>query len=194
MHPRLLRLVKPIDEEVKINGVGSLQLKIREAGYLKDFFTVYASTETRANVLSFAEVEDLYSITYVPQTSFTIHLPNRDIEFVRKGKLYVADFAQHYQVHATTVATKAEEARAKRAYELLRNCGFPSVQEAVRLLETGNIVNMPALVAADFERAINLYGPPVEYVRGKTVKRAVSRAVVDDHLVHTRTEAPSNVY
>jgi hypothetical protein len=39
-----------------------------------------------------------------------------------------------------------------------------------------------------------LYGPPVEYVRGKTVKRAVSRAVVDDHLVHTRTEAPSNVY
>jgi hypothetical protein len=51
------------------------------------------------------------------------------------------------------------------------------------LLETGNIVNMPALVAADFERAINLYGPPVEYVRGKTVKRAISRAVVDDHLV-----------
>ncbi len=51
------------------------------------------------------------------------------------------------------------------------------------MLETGNIVNMPALVAADFERAVNLYGPPVEYVRGKTVKRAVSRAVVDDHLV-----------
>ena len=56
------------------------------------------------------------------------------------------------------------------------------------MLETGNIVNMPALVAADFERAINLYGPPVEYVRGKTVKRAVSRAVVDDHLVQQKRQ------
>jgi hypothetical protein len=52
---------------------------------------------------------------------------------------------------------------------------------------------MPALVAADFERAVNLYGPPVEYVRGKTVKRAISRAVVDDPS-GARPEAPSNVY
>ncbi|MFN9982580.1 MAG: hypothetical protein ACK53Y_21815, partial [bacterium] len=177
--------------------------------YLEDFFRVFVSSETKANVLSFAEVEDMYEITYVPRTSFVVHLPGRDIEFVRKGKLYVADFSDHYhyqanltkqefikpdeayaiQVNVTKqVVTKAEEARAKQAYELIRNSGFVSVQEAIHLLEEGNIANMPQLVAADFHRALELYSPPVEYVRGKTTRKRVSRAVVDDNLILDRKQ------
>jgi hypothetical protein len=45
-------------------------------------------------VLSFADVEVMYDITYRPQESFTVCLPERDIVFYRRNKLYVADFSQ----------------------------------------------------------------------------------------------------
>jgi hypothetical protein len=64
---------------------------------------------------------------YVRGESFIVHLPSRDLEFVRRGKLYVADFAKEELVHATQVVTKGEEARAKKAYELVKNLGFPSM-------------------------------------------------------------------
>jgi hypothetical protein len=104
-------------------------------------------------------------------------------EFVQKGKLYIADFAHCYSVHTTQVVTKAEEARDKRAYELLGNAGFLSVQEAIHLVQDGNVTDLPAMVAADFYRAIELFGPPVKYVRGKTTKKVVSRAIVDGDLI-----------
>jgi hypothetical protein len=44
------------------------------------------------NILSFAEVEEKYPITYEPYEGFTVHLPERDILFRRVGKLHVADF------------------------------------------------------------------------------------------------------
>jgi hypothetical protein len=183
MKPGLLRAVAPTKKTVKVKGVGGLQLKVDDMGYLDQFFHVYASDETRANVLSFAEVEELYDITYVPREAFIVHLPEQDIEFKRKGKLYVADFAQQNLVYVTQVYTKAEEERAKRAYELVRNSGYPSYQEAIHLVEDGNISHMPDLTAEDVRRAYDLYGNLPEYVRGKMVKKKLSRAVVDDDLV-----------
>jgi uncharacterized protein YktA (UPF0223 family) len=103
-------------------------------GYLDEFFRVYASNETKANVLSFAKVEELYDITYVPREAFIVHLLEQDLEFRRKGKLYVADFAKQKPVYATQVYTKAEEERAKRAYELVQSSGYLSYQEAIHLV------------------------------------------------------------
>jgi hypothetical protein len=137
----------------------------------------------KANVLSFSEVEDAYDITYVPHEAFIVHLPERDITFERRGKLYITDFARDSQVHVTKAYTKAEEERARQAYELIRNAGFPSYQEAVHLVEDGNIAHMPVLSAADVRRAYDLYGAHPEYVRGKMVKKKTSRAVIDDNLI-----------
>jgi hypothetical protein len=64
IHPRLLEHIKDSEERVKVNGVGGPQLVINKKGYLPDFFEVYTTAETKANVLSFAEVEDKYKITY----------------------------------------------------------------------------------------------------------------------------------
>jgi hypothetical protein len=85
MKPRLLRQIEPATEEIKINGIGGLQLCAKETGYLNDFFRVYASEETKTNVLSFAGVEDMYDITYIRGESFIVHLPEKDLEFTRKG-------------------------------------------------------------------------------------------------------------
>ncbi len=83
----------------------------------------------------------------------------------------------------TMVCTKAEEARAKRAYELLCTSGFPSYNEAAHLVEDGNITGLPGLTAEDVHRAYEPYGQHPAYVRGKTVKKKTSRAIVDDDLV-----------
>ncbi len=87
-------------------------------------------------------MEDTYDITYVPREAFIVHLPDRDITFEHRGKLYIADFARDSQVHMTKAYTKVEEERAWQAYELMQNAGFPSYQEAVHLVEDGNIAHI----------------------------------------------------
>lgn len=79
---------------------------------------MYSSPHTKANVLSFADVEDMYDIMYRPQESFTVHFSERDIVFYRRDKLYVADFSR--PIAAVTKAyTKGEEARTQAAYEII---------------------------------------------------------------------------
>ncbi len=81
IHPRLLQHVKDSEDRAKVNGVRGPQLIVNKTGYLPDFFEVYTSAETKANVLSFAEVEDKYRITYIPKEAFVVHLADRDIAF-----------------------------------------------------------------------------------------------------------------
>jgi hypothetical protein len=45
----------------------------------------------KANKLSFAEVEDVYNITSVPRESFIVQIPDRDIYFHCRERLYAAD-------------------------------------------------------------------------------------------------------
>lgn len=52
-----------------------------DTGYLPDFFEVYSSDQTKANVLCFADVEDKYKITYIQQEGFIVHMDDRDLVF-----------------------------------------------------------------------------------------------------------------
>jgi hypothetical protein len=95
-------------------------------------------------------VEELYSITYVPCTAFIVHLPERDIELKKSGKHYIADCMDVAQIHSTTreneqLYTKTQIKNAKHAYELIKNSGYPSQEEAVHLLQDGNIYGLPNL-------------------------------------------------
>jgi hypothetical protein len=87
MRPDSLMAFEEADTKVRINGVEGVQLSTKQTGYLPDFFRVYMNSETKANVLSFSDLEDLYSVTYQPQKSFTVRLPDRDIIFYRRDKL-----------------------------------------------------------------------------------------------------------
>ena len=62
VHPNLLRDIKLAEKSVKINGVGGHQFYVKETGFLDPFFRVYVSEETRANILSLAEVEDRFLV------------------------------------------------------------------------------------------------------------------------------------
>jgi hypothetical protein len=54
----LLMDVRPADKKIRVKVVGEVQLIVDKVGMLDGFFHVYASKNTKANVLSFAEVED----------------------------------------------------------------------------------------------------------------------------------------
>ncbi len=160
MHPDLLRNIMPAERSIKINGVGGHQFSVDESGYFDPFFQVFASEQTKANILSFAQVEDQYTITYKQKDCFIVHMPDRDIVFRRRDGMYVTDWTEYKDVFTTVVCTKGEQERAKKAYDLVRASGFPSLGEVIHLVEDGNIVNMPALTRDDVLRAYKLYGTP----------------------------------
>jgi hypothetical protein len=164
IHPMLLRDVKPAEKRIRIKGVGGVQLIVDQVGMLDGFFQVYASEKTKANVLSFAEVEDRYDISYVRGESFTVHMPSQDVVFERRNKLYVAEWCEEREIAVegtanTTVQenerlyTKEEVRKAKTAYEFLRNSGYPSMSEAAHLVTDGNVRGLPMLMKGDLERA-----------------------------------------
>ena len=153
---------------------------VNKVGYLPIFFKVYSSEKTLANVLSFSDVEDMYPITYVPGESFIVHLPDRNIEFKRRGKLYVALWEEAANIlttvqEAESFYSKAEVKRAKEAHDFIKSSGYPSMDELIHLVEDGNILEMPGISRADIKRAYDIYGLPVEYVRGKLTKKRAGR-------------------
>jgi hypothetical protein len=78
------------------------------------------------------------------------------------------------------VYTREEVRRAKMAYELVQNSGYPSANEVVHLLHDGNMRGIPlSLNKADVERAYCIYGVHPEYVRGQMTHQKVSRTPVD---------------
>jgi hypothetical protein len=178
IHPRILEHIKDSEDRVKVNGVSGPQLVINKKGYLPDFFEVYTTTETKANMLSFAEVEDKYKITYIPKETFIVHLNNRDIAFRCRRKLYIAKWEDVGTIYNTvhvmeSLFTKAEVARAKVAYNLLKNAGYPSLEEFIHLVEGGNIHELPGISRADISRAFEIYGLSMKYVRGKMTRQSV---------------------
>jgi hypothetical protein len=113
-----------------------------------------------------------------------VHLPDRDIIFKRRNKLYVADFAEYYRnILATKAYAKGEMHHATPAHEFLKMSGYPSAQEAIHLIQDGNIANMPMRTAEDVRRAFNLFGEPVGSVCGKMTKRKIGHVVYDNDLI-----------
>jgi len=104
-----------------VKGVGGIQTVVDQVGDLEGFFEVYASSEAKANVLSFAAIEDLYKITYSRDEGFMIHMPERDIVFRRKDNLYVLDWAEVGSVHTTV-----QENESLYSTEQVRRAKLPS--------------------------------------------------------------------
>jgi hypothetical protein len=152
------------DQPVTVKGIGGKQLVAMHTGYLDEFFRVYASEKAKPNELSLAEVEDMYAVTYVPGLVFTIHLPGRDVEFRRRGKLYVANFGPLLNSKTVLVTveqneeiyTCSEVQKAREAYEFLKCSGYPSPEEAVHLLQDGNVFRLPNLSRQDIVRAYDI--------------------------------------
>ena len=214
LHPRLLTELKPVNN-CFVSGVSGHKISLPWVGYLKDFFECKGSTDVVANVLCMADVEDMYTITYVQGESYTVHLPDEDLVFERRGKMYVGDMRNWAEDRAfcvreieehnydwdttsdsmalvATVAareseyTKSEVKKAKLAQELIVNAGYVSEAEALDLIQSGNVMGVP-ITAADVRRAFEIYGRHPASVRGKMTSKRSSRQLIDLNLKATQS-------
>ena len=185
IHPRFLRDVREGHGGCK--GLFGSKTNLTKVGMLEGFFECLGSDDTRVSVLSQADVEDTYDVTYEPGRSYTVHMADRDLKFVRRNKLYVADFSDwmdpDYEecnalLSLLTVEekehmyTRKEIKHALQAKEFIKNAGYPSRNEAIHLIRDGNINNVPVGVD-DVNRYYDIYGPMVEQVRGKSTTKKV---------------------
>jgi hypothetical protein len=83
--PRLLKVLRTTSKGYwSMNGVS----KTSQTGFLEGFFECQACDTCLTSILSLADVEDLYPVTYVQGESVTVHMDDRDVQFVRRVKLY----------------------------------------------------------------------------------------------------------
>ena len=76
----------------------------------------------------------------MPSESFIVHLPDREIEYKQRGKLYMALWEEIAAVmitvqEAEAMHSKAEAKRAKEAFDLLKNSRYPSIEELIHLIK-----------------------------------------------------------
>jgi hypothetical protein len=166
-------------------------------GYLSGFFDCQVCDTCPTSILSQADVEDLYPVTYIQGESYTVHMDDRDLLFVCKDKMYVADFSDwlvtddqrkeelHTGLSLLTVAEKESMYSSKdvrcalEAGEFLRAMGYPTQTEAISMVQSGNVINVPHSVD-DVNRFYDIYGPQVAGIRGRTTKRHAKRQNVPD--------------
>jgi hypothetical protein len=80
LHPRFLSDIRDTEGQ-GFAGLSGGSKMIKQIGYLDGFFDCLVCNECTANILSQADVEDMYDVTYEQGVSYTVHLPGRDLIF-----------------------------------------------------------------------------------------------------------------
>ena len=129
-----------------MNGVA----ETKRVGWLDGFFEC-----------SMANIEDLYPVTYLQGDSITVHMEDRDVTFVHREKMYVANFTdwivvdearlqEIYQGLSLMTAsdresmyTRKEVCKALEAGEFLKSLRYPTEREAISIVRDGNVLNIP---------------------------------------------------
>lgn len=179
----LLSCVKPCEKINVIGVAGNTQVTC--CGLLMDLIQCYATEDGVVNILSFAQVEEQFRVEYVPNVQFVVYAGELAIIFKKINGLYVSDLldwnVKDKTVLVTTVAqeearfTKLEVEKAKLANKFLMSAGYPSLPEAIRMLNGESTSGFP-FVADDLRRAVSLYGNAVQ-LKGTDTKHKVGRSI-----------------
>ena len=94
----------------------------------------------------------------------------------------MADFSEWITPNALSFMTKEERESmftkkqvraAQMAGEFIRNAGFPSETEAIKMVRDGNLKDLPVEVN-DVKSYFEIYGSPIESVKGKPLPERTS--------------------
>ena len=201
VHPKMLRNIRRMENPATIGGVTGHSTTVNMIGELTGFGDVLCDHTTGANILCMADVEDMYPVIYKQGVSYTVKLDDGDLVFHRRGKLYVADMSawethrkkppSEASVMVTTTAqresnlTAKELKRVNAARDFIRGAGYPSLKEAVHLVEDGNLINN-GVTARDIRVAFDIDtidGVYPAMAKGKATKvKSSSRLPSDDNI------------
>jgi hypothetical protein len=181
--------------------------------HLDGFFDCQACTTCPANIISMADVEDLYPVTYIQGESIIVHMEDKEVVFQRRDKMYVADFSDwvvdnedrvqelYNRLSLMTMAdkehmyTRKEVQKALEAGEFLRALGYPTEKEALNFIHDGNVTSISYSVD-DVKRFYDIYGAQVAGIRGRTTHKHAVCTVTGDlgsKMERTLQEVVANV-
>jgi len=182
----LLKNIRKTDKLITIQGIGG-KVSTDLVGDFDFFGEVYYSPLATANVLCFYDLQVKFDITYdKDKNNFNFSLPNgRVITFEEKNKLYVYDAIKNCDhVYVETVKenemqyTKRQVEDAKNAKVLMQRLGYPSVPDMARMIANGQIIDCPVTLL-DIKRAVDIYGPDLATLKGKTVTQKSKIAKIE---------------
>jgi len=191
IHQRDLLINVFSGQTVSFKGLGG-SAKSNLRGDMPYFGEVCYLPKAAANVLSLAEVEDKFPVSYVSGKEFvvTIH-KHLKLHFTRRSnRLYVCDmrfladqitrgeFAFVQTVEDNEMLyTKREVEMARLATRVSRDLGCTSISQLVGLIKSGHMAEIP-VSAQDVYRAYKIYGPDPAAIKGKlTARRAPAVSV-----------------
>lgn len=180
--------LKPINVSGIQRGGG---VSVDQEGDFGELGRVYYSKLASANILSFASQIDsgatirydhnMDSFTLQPYRSSGIYRFGRKNLPGGEGRFYSCDWRNMgvEAVMVTTVKqnsmafTKREIERARVAREMLARMGFPTVEQAISIINSGSNFE---ITTRDFQIADAIWGKDIASLKGKTSKRATESA------------------
>ena len=179
----------------KAINVGGIQLgggvAVDQEGDFGELGRVYYSEAASANILSFASQVDSGAeirydhnhdvFTLQPRNSSNIYQFGRKDISGSEGRFYSCDWREvigDTAIVATIennakASTKREIEQARKARELLARMGFPTVAQAMGIINSGSNFEV---TARDFQIADAIWGADIASLKGKTTKRATAVA------------------
>jgi hypothetical protein len=180
----------PISEWINLSGINKGEpTRITQKGNLAGLCDVYASSEVNGNVLCFADMEDMYELSYNQCVSMVLHAGIGDITFDRVDKHYVCDFEhivrQKRRAFATVSDkknqyTSAQVKRADKVHKLWIAFEMPGIREFKLMM--AQMGGTDGLVPEDVDRAADIYGPSTAALGGKLRRHRVPTLTVDRTL------------
>ena len=180
----LFHSIVPSTNSLIVNGVNkdSHPLIISESGET-DFGMVYYNKDCVANILSFGKVvNNSHSVRYIERTdSFIVQVKQLGLNYRFKrdldSNLYICDLdTMVYKSSTVNVATVSDRKKkytirqiqqAELAREYQRKLGYTSPGQLIKMISHGKLEN-GTIVAQDVLRAIDIFGPDLGSLKGKT--------------------------
>ena len=190
----LLTNIRKSQRQIKVSGIETGGgVSVHREGEFGEFGTVFYSEAASANILSFASQVDAGAairydhlsdcFTLQPKGSDNVYSFGRKTVPGTEGKFYSCDWRdiEAGTVFVATVDenlkafTKREIKRARKARELMARMGFPTVEQAMSIVNSGSNFDVSA---RDFQIAEAIWGRDMASIKGKTTKRATTPADV----------------
>ena len=182
----LLSNIRDSDKVVRFGGIlkatndSNNEVVTSRVGDFGEFGSVHYSDMARSNVLSFAKIRDMgFQISYDQENDCFLLVGRKGYKYIfkRYGRLYGRNCrdmigGKEDALVSTREYTNREVHDAKKAYELVKRLGYPSVHTVMRMITNGTILNCPFTVQ-DVVNAMTMFGPHVAAVKGKTKEHAI---------------------
>jgi hypothetical protein len=191
-NPRYLSNIRISDSTLRVHTNGGTQFS-SQVGTLKNFGEVWFNRESLANILSMAAVRKICRITMDTSVEAAMHVHRKDGTIMKfkeyQSGLYYYDTGNSnsntinksvdaYLFLNTVANNKAKYTRreiegADEARALYRKLGHPSESEFEKILDNNFVRNCP-VTSDDTKRALEIYGPDVATLKGKTKNNRIA--------------------